>query len=359
MTLSKNKCHKIHIGKEDRNCPDLEVHGDKMHEASSEKYLGDIFHKSGKNKENIASRIAKGYSRVNTILALITEAPLGWAKIKAGLRLRKAMLVNAILFNSECWHNFSEDDVKDFERVDQALLRGLANGHSKMSIPALYLELGQEPLRFVLATRRIMYLHTLVNRGDSEVTKKTYLAQKADPLKGDFCLLVEDDKKMLKLDKTDDEIKYMKKYQLKLILKKKVKEAALSYLQNEVKNKNLKKMKNLEYNSLKPMPYLTSPRFTQKKASLLMALRTRTVRGIRSDFGKMYPNKTCPLDGCTHLDTLDSLLTCPVLSGQVDTSISVEYEDVFSPDLEKQRAVTEVYARLLEIREEILSPPVA
>ena len=73
----------------------------------------------------------------------------------------------------------------------------------------------------------------------------------------------------------------------------------------------------------------------------------------------MYPNQTCPLDGCTHLDTLASLLTCPVLSGQVDNSISVQYEDVFSPDLEKQRAVVEVYDRLLEIREEILSPPVA
>ena len=63
----------------------------------------------------------------------------------------------------------------------------------------------------------------------------------------------------------------------------------------------------------------------------------------------MYPNQTCPLDGCTHLDTLASLLTCPVLSGQVDNSISVQYEDVFSPDLEKQRAAAEVYDRLLQI----------
>ena len=93
LTLSKQKCHKLHIGKEDRNCPDLLVHGDKMHEATSEKYLGDIFHKSGNNKENIAARISKGYSRVNTIIAMLAEAPLGWAKIKAGLRLRKSMLL--------------------------------------------------------------------------------------------------------------------------------------------------------------------------------------------------------------------------------------------------------------------------
>ena len=302
---------------------------------SSEKYLGDIFHKSGTNKENIASRIAKGYSRVNTILALITEAPLGWAKIRAGLRLRKAMLVNAIMFNAECWHNFTEDDMKDFERVDQALLRGLVNGHAKMGIPGIYLELGQEPLRFVLATRRIMYLHTLMNRDETEVTKQTYLAQKADPLKGDFCLLVEADKKLLNIDKTDEELKDMKKGPLKLMLKKKVKQEALKYLQNEVETKKLTKMKDLKYNTLKPMPYLTSSRFTQKQASLLLALRTRTVRGIRADFGQMYPNQICPLDGCNHLDTLSGLLTCPVLIRKAGflNSNSIKYEHVFSPDM--------------------------
>ena len=135
-----------------------------------------------------------------------------------------------------------------------------------------------------------------------------------------------------------------------------------SYLKNEVKIKNLKKMKDLEYHSLKPMPYLTSTMFTQKKASLLLALRTRTVRGIRSDFGKMYPNQTCPLEGCTHLDTLASLLTCPVLRSQsrhLLNNNNVQYEDVFAADLERQRAVVEVFDRLLEVREEMLTPPVA
>ena len=156
LTLSEAKCHKLHIGKQERNCPDLQVHGHPMHEATSEKYLGDIINKSGTNKENLATRVAKGYGRVNTILALLDEAPLGWAKVKAGLRLRKAMLINAILFNSESWHDVSQDDVKSLEQVDQALLRGLVKGHAKVGLPALYMDLGQEPIRFILAQRRIM-----------------------------------------------------------------------------------------------------------------------------------------------------------------------------------------------------------
>ena len=35
------------------------------------------------------------------------------------------------------------------------------------------------------------------------------------------------------------------------------------------------------------------------QSSLLLALRTRTVRGIRSDFGDMFPTKQWPLDQST------------------------------------------------------------
>ena len=109
---------------------------------------------------------------------MIEEMPLGWAKIKAGLRLRKPLLLNAILFNSESLHGVSKEDIEDLEQVDQALLRGLVDGHAKVALPGLYPELGQEPLRFVLAARQVLYLHTLLNRDDTELTKKVYLVQK-------------------------------------------------------------------------------------------------------------------------------------------------------------------------------------
>ena len=108
---------------------------------------------------------------MNTILAMVKEAPLGWRKIRAGLELRKAMLVNNMLFNSESWHGLGHTDIAAFKKVDLALLRGLTNGHSKIPIPALYLDLGVQPLRFTLAARRILYLHTILNRGENELTK--------------------------------------------------------------------------------------------------------------------------------------------------------------------------------------------
>ena len=58
------------------------------------------------------------------------------------------------------------------------------------------------------------------------------------------------------------------------------------------------------------MPLLTSLRFTQKQAFHLLALRSRTVRGIRAVFGQMYPNQICPLDSCNHGKYLNQALFC-------------------------------------------------
>ena len=71
----------------------------------------------------------------------------------------------------------------------------------------------------------------------------------------------------------------------------------------------------------------------------------------------------CPL-GCGDLNTLQTILTCKVLQQSYtssDTANSdIKYEDIFSNDVGKQKQVTELYRRLLEIRNKIISSqPVA
>ena len=62
------------------------------------------------------------------------EVPLAHWKIDAGLQLRQAILINWTLFNSEAWHNITEDDLNILEKVDEALLRGILKSHSKIPI---------------------------------------------------------------------------------------------------------------------------------------------------------------------------------------------------------------------------------
>ena len=125
LELSQAKSNTIHIGNNYSNCPDLRVHGMPMNNSKCEKYLGDIIHKSGNNKSNIHQRITKGWGKVNEILALVKEAPFGFRKISAGLLMRQALLINGTLFNSEAWHGFTNTQVAEFSKLDEALIRGL------------------------------------------------------------------------------------------------------------------------------------------------------------------------------------------------------------------------------------------
>ena len=98
LTLSKKKCHKIHVGKHHRECSELYVNGDVMSESKSEKYLGDIIHSSGSIKPKFANKMSKAWGRVSEILAIVKEASLGRHKIMSGLILKKALLHNTILY---------------------------------------------------------------------------------------------------------------------------------------------------------------------------------------------------------------------------------------------------------------------
>ena len=136
----------------------------------------------------------------------MNEMPLSHRRIKAGLLLRQAMLVNGILFNSEAWHSTNSKDISVLEKVDEALLRGLLSAHSKTPIEALYLETNSVPLRYIIKNRRIMYLYNILQKEDDELVRRIYEAQKADPSPGDFSELVKEDLTDIELDITDIEI---------------------------------------------------------------------------------------------------------------------------------------------------------
>ena len=102
-----------------------------MKHSNQETYLGDKIDKYSSIRATIKSRVSKGYGAVSNILAIVNDVPLAHWRIEAGLQLRQAMLLNSILFNSEAWHGVSDDDLVQLEKVDEALLRGLLNAHSK------------------------------------------------------------------------------------------------------------------------------------------------------------------------------------------------------------------------------------
>ena len=225
-------------------------------------------------------------------------------------------------------------------------------GHSKLPLAALYLECGAVPLRFILMSRRIMYLQTILKRNDSELIKKIYKAQKHNTRKGDFVELVKDNMKELELNETEEEIENMTKMQLKSKIKIQVEKAALKYLNLSKSSK----MKPLVYTKIEMQQYLKSRSFAEEEASLLLAMRTRTVRGIRCDFPGMFPTRECPMVGCREEDTLPHLFTCTVLLAEVQEvqevqEGSVMFTHIYTGTVEQQKKVTTRARLLLEARQ--------
>ena len=285
---------------------------------------------------------------VSQILAITSEAPLGRWRMKSGSLLRNAMLVNSMMFNAEAWHGIVRDDIETLSRVDESLLRGMLNAHSKVPKEALFLELGESPLKFIWASRRLMYLQTILKRDINEITRRVYEAQKKDTVKGDFVKLVQEDATLIDYVIDENRIRNISKYEHHKEVKSKIRKAAFKHLQQLQQTHS--KVRNIKYHSMKMQQYMSAPNMTIEDISLLFALRTRTVRGIRSDFGDMYSSDQCPL--CVdspHKDTIEALTKCPSLS---NTNLNgSEFEDIFSNSVDKQREATHHFKILLKERE--------
>ena len=324
-------------------CHKLKVHGSFMKSSNQQTYLGDIIDKTGKPRPNIEKRKQKGYGIIANILAIINEIPLAHLKIEAGLKLREALLINGILFNSEAWQGIEEKEIISLEKVDEALLRGILSAHPKIPIEALYLETKTIPIRFIIASRRIMYLHAILQRKANQLIRRIFEAQKNDPIPGDFVEIVRRDFLDISLDMTEAEISQLSKERFRKIIKPKVTNAAFEFLKKLKESHS--KMQKIEYKNFEIASYLKSPLFNNNNRTLLLALRTRTVRGVRNDFRGLYPDNLCPL-GCEEIDKIENILTCSVLqkyhTSREITHMNVKYEDIFSNDISRQQNVAEL-----------------
>ena len=199
LKLSEAKYSTIHVGKRQRPCKSLKVHEEKMINAENGKYLGDIVSSSGCVKQTVAERVSKGYGIVSEIKAILEEIPLGKYKVDMGLKLRQSLLINGLLFNSEIWHSVTAQEVQKLEKIDNMLLRYLLGCPAKTAPEFLYLETGSVPIRYIIASRRLNYLHTVVSRDKDEVTRRILQYQFEHTVSGDFSELVRKDLELIEL----------------------------------------------------------------------------------------------------------------------------------------------------------------
>ena len=264
------------------------------------------------------------------------------------------MLLNGVLFNSEAWHGVTNADMKSLESIDEQLLRSLVQAHSKTPIEFLYLESGAIPIRFLISSRRMVYLRTILSKDDSELVKRIYRAQANNPSLGDYVELIKSDFQTIAVPFEEAEIINQSAPLYKSYIKTKVREAALKYL-NTLKDTH-SKIKHIEYESLQRQVYLTSPLFSNTDVNILFSLRSRMVE-CKSNFKNNYRdnNLLCPF--CSEEDdSQQHMLERKILGENLKTNSiarkKIVYGDLFK-NVEKQKGVTQLFKEIIEIRKEL------
>ena len=106
-------------------------------------------------------------------------------------------------------------NIEDLEKLDNILLRKIMEVGQSVPTAFLHLELGTLPLRFILKSRRILYLQYILKESEQSLMYKFLNAQMEDPKDGDWWLTMKDDMEELKMNVSLHEIKTCQRKSLK------------------------------------------------------------------------------------------------------------------------------------------------
>ena len=223
LELGHIKCFNMHIGKKDKHlCPTLKVHGADMLISEREKYLGDILTTDGKIDQNIIARCSKGIGKVNEIMGMLQEISFGPHYFKMALLFRNSILISSMLGSSEVLYGLTNSHIEKLEQVDRIFFRRLFQVPNCTTIEAFYLETSAVPVRFILMSRRLLYLWDILQKNESELVRKVFDSQKMFTVKNDWVLQVQSDLEECGIFLTENEIAKMKRISYKKLVTKKI-----------------------------------------------------------------------------------------------------------------------------------------
>ena len=379
LQFGKEKCHKLHIGCNKESCPELfldtwkieetdelntgrkvfnDVVGDDyaIENSDEERYLGDLITSDGRNTKNLAARKAKAVGIVDKIMTILNDVFFGHYFFQVALTMRVQMLLSSILLNSESWYNLSDNDIQQLETVDNMLHRRILECPRSTKTSILHLELGTLPIRYLVKSRRLLFLQYLLKQEKESLMYKFFEAQSQWPQKGDWISMVKKDVNEIELNLTFDEISVMSDYSYNTKVKNAIRKTAFNWLITE-KNKpssngGTSKGSELSYTKLKLQDYFLPNSMTIKQCNLLFSLRAQMFP-VRCNYRHSYTDLSCPI--CQDQSQPDNQLHALSCSGlfkneNIVSTNQISYNDIFSSNVMKQTEITKCVEYLLKKR---------
>ena len=287
--------------------------------------------------------------------AILQDIPLGNRRTQTGLILRQAWFINGCFFNSEIWTGVSDIDLKYLTIIDHKILRLITGAQAKVPIEMLFLETSQLPVKNIIASRRILYLHNILSRHEDELVRRVYCAMKNSPLKGDWCNTVIQDMENIGLTLSEEAISQTSISVFKTIVKSKMRQHVLDELNNIKMDHS--KVNCIVHSDLKsPQKYLTSSILSNEQKSLLFNLRCKSQNDFLSNFSSstiIIPCKICQ----NYEDTQEHALICDKLKvylslNNIQLSEDIHYSDLFGC-VNDQLRITEAFQVIIDAREKL------
>ena len=254
--------------------------------------------------------------------------------------------------NSEVWHAVTKTQIQELEVIDRILLRNILSAHSKTGIEWLYSDCGILDIKTHIQIRRMMYLHHILSRKESELIYRIYNTQITSNSPGDWVRLIQSDKLELCIELTEEDIQGVTKNVFRNYVKKK---ATIKHLRNlgELKKKHSKSV-NLSCDSLKQAEYIQNISLNTSEKNVLFKLRSRTLE-VKKNFPGLHSNEWCT--SCYLFPESQShLLQCPAivvhLGYLAGTTSTLDEKDIYR-SIEKQKVIVKIYSDILEIRESL------
>ena len=181
---------------------------------------------------------------------------------------------------------------------------------------------------------------------------RVYSVQKISPVQGDWVKMLEGDKKLFKIELSDDEMEAISKYKIQNYLKKRVREVTLEYVEG-LKQKH-SKTQNYDTSRLSTSPYLNDSRFTKTERELLFKLRSRTIQVKYNFQNANLQNMLCELCNL-FICTQEHILTCPVFTqhSTIVNTMSVEHNFIYG-NVDQQLMYTRIYSQFWDARKLLL-----
>ena len=202
---------------------------------------------------------------------------------ECGLIFMNVILRGSILYAAETYYNLKEKELRIFERIEENFMRKLLQTRASCPVVQLYLELSHIPARFAITKSRLFFLKSILNEKEESRIHQFVKLQLDEGRKGDWIWTCIEDLKDIGFKEPLKEIKEMKTFKFRKIVKERLKEKAFKYLLNKQRNKG----KEIKYNEFQMAEYLLPNEILKsiEDQRYLFAIRNKMIE-IPANFGK-------------------------------------------------------------------------